>query len=170
MECDKFSALVCSESVRFGAYPTNEDVVHLSAEGFAAILDVTEPADHAKAALQNRVLYYECPSTWSRLHIPLPDRTPGTVDDAKTMVEWVLNILNTTNDGVYIHCRGGHGRSATIAALVVHALENTNHLQTIRIIRDVHRTRTIMDPKWRKLGAPQTQSQKRFIKQWIDTH
>lgn len=69
---------------------------------------------------------------------------------------------------VYIHCRGGHGRSAMIAAIVIAIVNNDiSANDALLVVFGAHQSRKVMKPKWRFLGAPQTRSQKEFVRSYI---
>lgn len=73
----------------------------------------------------------------------------------------VINYLREDESRkVYIHCKGGHGRSVIIAGLVYGYYTNVPHMKVIQILSMVHASRPIMKPKFRKIGYPQTNRQK----------
>jgi protein-tyrosine phosphatase len=98
-------------------------------------------------------------------HYNIPDRRcPVTESDPTQFVRECVNILDA-HQGVYIFCRGGHGRSALIAALVLIEKGVTNR-DALRLIREAHGKRLVMEEKWRKMGAPQTTAQKSYVLSW----
>eukprot|EP00808_Paulinella_micropora_P021491 g25946.t1 len=51
---------------------------------------------------------------WAQLHVPVIDHCEPSVDDLKKCVEFIKKQRGQ-EAGVYIHCKGGHGRSAAVA-------------------------------------------------------
>lgn len=69
------------------------------------------------------------------------------------------------NDKVYIHCRGGHGRAGLAAAIfiILKSKGNISSQNALNIVYISHQKRPNMLKKWRKLGSPQTNKQKKFV-------
>ena len=163
--CDTFSASVCNGRLRFGAYPSDNDITNLMAEGYKSFVDLTDEHDAAILTGYNCVYPYKCPDGCEILRVPITDRTPGSQNDVNRILSWILEKIEYNH--VYVHCRGGHGRSAVIAAIIIRILDKVSAMDALRLVKEAHQRRTMMKPQWRKLGAPQTKSQKDFVKSWI---
>lgn len=159
MALNTFSCSV-GEVCRFGKYPTEDEAIALSTAGYTLFVDLTTKAEITWPP-------YKIPENVTRLSHPIPDRQPiGKTAQEKVQYEWVLSqILNERDSGrrVYIHCRGGHGRSATMAAVAYSLGTGCDAQEALKAVKEAHKTRTVMSDKMRKLGAPQTASQKRFV-------
>lgn len=99
-------------------------------------------------------------------HCPISHRRTPSVQDLSKIVDLILSLQGS----VYIYCRGGHGRSGTIAAAVYGRVNNLNGDQAIHTInqqwhlqRDLNRIK----PLTRSLGCPQTYDQKRLVKIYL---
>jgi atypical dual specificity phosphatase len=93
-------------NVIVGARPFNRDVTTLHAAGVRAVVNTCE--EYAGPVRQ----YEQCGIV--QLHIPTTDFTHPRLDDVIQAVEFVQQHVEA-GDTVYIHCKAGRARSATIA-------------------------------------------------------
>lgn len=162
---NNYTASLLQGTLRFGSYPSSELVDALTTEYYTTFVDLTDQHD-APLVIATGIDYpYIVPSSVAILKCPTPDRTPGDVNAIRLIVQQCVNILKA-GEKVYIHCRGGHGRSAVVAAIILIEL-GSDAAVVLRGVRASHRRRLVMDDKWRKLGAPQTNKQKQFVKDWV---
>ena len=100
----------------------------------------------------------------TKYHYPIIDkRVPDNLADFYQFLKPVANDI-LTGKKTYIHCRGGHGRSGLTAAILLILCVNFNADQALDLVYRAHQTRTNMNTKMRKLGAPQTVKQKQFVR------
>ncbi len=158
---DKFSSILLEGRVRFGKYPTDEEVALLKSHGYLIVLDLCPQAEITWTPYSREGLYYN--------HLPIPDRTPN-VGDLQIFLTFILKLAEVIILGykVYIHCRGGHGRSAVVGAVLYSQLVKCSGTDALKVVWQAHQNRTEMKPKYRKMGAPQTDAQKRFVRSVID--
>ena len=71
------------------------------------------------------------------------------------------NLKN--GEKIYIHCKGGHGRSGVVVACLLCNIFKINPTKSIQLTNEYHNQRTDMKEKWRKIGSPQTAQQKTFV-------
>lgn len=93
---------------------------------------------------------------------PIKDRKAPPLDYLKKIVKHVLSLEGV----VYLFCKGGHGRSGTVAACVYGTLHNLNGVDAMTHINHEWRSQRDMRyirPKIRELGSPQTAIQKRTV-------
>lgn len=138
--------------IYFGTYPDPETLSVVLAQDVTVIVDLTEPKD--------QVPVYTVPPTVEYIKAPTPDR--GTLPDAETvaLVRLLGRKVFHEHKKVYIHCRGGSGRSAVIAACLYGYLTNCGGTAALAYVYQAHQQRRVLDPKWRRMGAPQTTQQK----------
>ena len=126
-----------------GAYPFARDVASLRGEGVRAVVNTCEEyagPEHEYA--QHGI---------EQLHIPTTDFTHPRLADVESAVEFIQKY-KLQNDTVYIHCKAGRARSATIAMCwlikyrgmsaekaQVHLLESRPHVNRKLISRPVVR-------------------------------
>ena len=86
------------------------------------------------------------------------------------MILFIELLQNYTCNPIYIHCKGGHGRSGVIAGYLYGITNNLSHSKVLQELKNAHNRRIIVNTKCRKLGCPQTRSQKeqlkRLLKKW----
>ncbi len=156
MSLDDFTAAI-DDKLYFGKYPTQEEANLLLENDFEVYVDLTtaDEVTWAPYKLAKGVIKMTC---------PLVDRTPDAVDNT-VFLNTIKEIIRYYRGDrkIYIHCRGGHGRSAVVAAIVIAHLKNTSPSGALKLVKTAHSHRKIMEAKWRKMGAPQTKAQKDFV-------
>ena len=111
-------------------------------------------------------IYTDSPSP-SIIEHPINDRkAPSTLDEYIQLI----TVLSKLDGDVYIACKGGHGRSGLVAAGLYAMRHKTSYETTVKYVtsqwrnqRDMTRLRPII----RKLGSPQSASQKRMLYNYI---
>lgn len=90
-----------------GARPLARDIAELyTAEGVRAVVNTCEEYNGPVAEYQKHGI--------EQLHIPTTDFTHPSLADVELAVEFVEKHV-TAGDSVYIHCKAGRARSATVA-------------------------------------------------------
>jgi len=92
--------------VLVGAYPFASDVKRLYDAGVRAVVNTCEEYQGPVAEYKRMGI--------EQLQIPTTDFTPPRLEDVRVAVEFIQNHVVRGNM-VYIHCKAGRGRSATIA-------------------------------------------------------
>lgn len=144
--------------MRIGAYPTQKQVDDMIKDGYNLFVDLTSEGEvETKYIIPNGIEY---------IYHSIPDRrVPPSMEEFMSLIE---NISRKKK--IYVHCRGGHGRSGIlgICYTVYIEYETSNKpikdlcTETITKINNAHKTRKVMNEKWRKMGVPQTKRQKDF--------
>ena len=136
----------------FGKYP-NDIVEQLEANGITMFVDLTCQGD--------KLAPYKCNVHY--VNYPITDGyIPDNTDEFRVFVE-ELNIALDKGEKLYIHCRGGHGRSGVVVACILRLRLGIDSSEALKLTRDFHQKRKVMDERWRKMGSPQTRSQKKFV-------
>ena len=97
------------------------------------------------------------------ISFPIVDCDISEDHEVIKLVNMLCSQYLSKNKKIYIHCIGGHGRSATIAGILLGISENIPGPLVLSKVYSAHQERLIMKDKWRNLGAPQTNSQKQQI-------
>lgn len=142
--------------IYFGKY-VDADVEHeLYKAHIDVILDLTHPTDNLPP--YNTDIF--------RLDYPIVDMS---VTSDKSLVDLIPIIakLVKADQRIYIHCKGGHGRSATLAACLYGYLYKKTSDNALSRVYIAHQERKIMRPLWRKIGAPQTSTQIEQVKRYL---
>ena len=139
----------------FGSYPTQEFVDHLVANlNIEYFIDLTEKDD------KNIVRY-----TTSK-HISYPIKDKNIPDNTFTFSSFILGVLELikANKKIYVHCRGGHGRSGIVVACLIKMYYDIDVNKALDLTYECHQKRRVMRDKWRQIGSPQTSVQKNFVR------
>ena len=114
------------------------------------------------------------PETWNVIfdglvwNVPIRDRkAPKKKDETifQTSVGAIAMMMKRDAAKVYVHCRGGHGRSGLFVGCLLAVLRPELSIEDIfeRLAR-YHSNRKSMSDRMRKLGCPQTRVQKEYVK------
>ena len=141
----------------FGSYPTQEAVEELEHEGVIYFVNLT----HEK---ENKITPYI--TNHNYITYPIKDREVPT--DLKSYSAFIVNISTIIKNlknkkKMYIHCKGGHGRSGVVVASILCYIFNLTPHESLEYTTTCHNNRSVMKEKWRKIGSPQTYSQRKFI-------
>lgn len=151
-----FSSYFWKTKALFGCYPTQDQVNILTKLGVKYFVDLTVPGEVRQT--------YTCDHY---INFPIVDRkSPTGIFFYSCFIKFLQQTIEKLNENqkIYIHCRGGHGRSGVVVASLLCRL-NTG-LTTERAIfltTKYHNDRLIMRQKWRDIGSPQTRQQKSFV-------
>lgn len=147
----------------FGSWPTQEQVEKLEKWGVKAFVNLADEKE------KNVTPYTTSPGTEIISH-PIPDR--ATPRDKYKFCALVIEVCERLGAGekVYIHCKGGHGRSGMLVAAVLAYKNKISADEAIGLTTQFHSDREIMKKKWRDIGAPQTETQKKFVSDLFQTH
>jgi protein-tyrosine phosphatase len=111
---------------------------------------------------------YSLPTNTTRIHFPIEDM--GIEDDSNVLefIEELLELLYSNPESkIYIHCYGGHGRSATIAGILYGKLIGISHNHVIDIVRKSHLERKTLRREWRYNGAISSETQVKQVERLL---
>jgi ribA/ribD-fused uncharacterized protein len=141
----------------FGSFPAQSSVRELEQEGVRYFVDLTFPDE-------KKIVPYT--TNYSYLRFSIPDcRAPRDWRDFAKLVVMVADIISTLGEDerVYIHCKGGHGRSGVVVACLLCHIFGFDPGAALQRTTNSHSKRSTMSDKWRKIGSPQTYPQKNFV-------
>lgn len=144
------------EKALFGGFPTQEEVLLLESLGVTWFVDLTSGKERKTT-----------PYTTCFNYIPYPITDQRVPSDIVGFVRFIYRLLSVivqpNSEKVYIHCKGGHGRSGLVAATLLCLLEEISPDEAIRRVTHSHNQRSLMKAKWRRIGSPQTRAQVNFL-------
>jgi len=146
----------------FGSYPYPTLMVEKLKKYVTLFVDLTKP-DEAIRGVKLTPYKHLLDSRHEYIHYAISDlRVP--IDDASFMdlIDKVIDTMKQ-NKIVYIHCRGGHGRSGVLVALIYRRLFGWTADVALAKTNEVHTRRKNLSDKMRRLGSPQTNIQKRYV-------
>jgi len=101
------------------------------------------------------------------LHLPIKDISVPRKNQQKAYKNMVLSVANDAKKGkkIYIHCKGGHGRSAMFfACVLIHIYPDKSAKEILDLTNNMHSLqRTDTTKEWIDMGAPQTESQIKLV-------
>ena len=143
----------------FGSYPSEKSVKELEENGVRYFVNLTY-GDEDKIKEYN--------TQYELIHYRIRDRS--IPDDLLSFSKFIIHLSDVIknlkpSEKVYIHCKGGHGRSGLVVACLVCFIFKISPFDALNYTSKCHNNRSVMRDKWRKIGAPQTYLQKRFVHQ-----
>lgn len=134
----------------FGPYPSQEMLDTIKVE---CILDLTCPND--------QLVPYE----YSGHVIKFPIIDGGVPDNMEDFLFLLYEVSSLLDKGhsIYIHCRGGHGRSGLVSACVLCVFRNYSPIQSLEIVTNAHRQRKNLKKKWKKMVCPHQKTQRSWL-------
>lgn len=154
------SSFFIKDKAIFGCFPTQESVIELENEGVRYFVDLTTPEEKEN----KKVILYT--TKYNYINYPISDRSVPTnwQTYAKFIIELTKIIKNLkNNEKIYISCRAGLGRSGVVVASILCYLFKLKPEQSLEYTTRCLDRRKILKDKWRKIGSPQTYTQKKFI-------
>lgn len=156
----------CIEEKRlyFGPYPNQTMINELLNENFDIIVNLTMEDENVYSESENiEENIYKIPKN-KYISYPIKDNNIPECPISYCSVITKLNDLYHKYKKIYIHCRGGHGRSGMVSASL---LLTINPEKTIKdIIEDVniaHINRIILRDKWKYKKTPFNYIQYSFL-------
>lgn len=141
----------------FGSFPTQESVEELESLGVRYFLDLTRP-------YETGAIPYKTNYNYERYPIFDHSCPLDRISFGRLIVKYGKIITNLhSGDLVYIHCRGGHGRSGLVASCLLSWIFKISPQEAMDTASKYHSQRMIMREKWRIMGVPQTRIQKNFV-------
>ena len=143
----------------FGSYPTQESVDVLEGKGVRCFVNLTHNDE-------TKITPYV--TKYNYISFPIPDY--GVPTDRFLFTKFIYqlcHIIKTlpTEELVYIHCKGGHGRSGIVVSCLISEIFSVDVSTALRYTSDCHSNRSVMRDKWRRIGSPQTTNQKQFVQE-----
>lgn len=141
----------------FGSFPSQQDVFELENIGVRYFINLTyEGEKKIKPYITN----------YTYISFPLVDRNiPEDKFKYSVFITKIVNLILSVKNGdiIYIHCKGGHGRSGVVVSCILCLLYNWKAKYSIKYTNMKHNERLNMKSFWRRVGSPQTRQQKDFV-------
>lgn len=161
METDSIFDKCCffiEDKAIFGCFPTQDDVNKLESAGVRVFVNLTSP-------FEKKIGNYK--TKYTSIGYQIPDKgIPRDVYSFYLFIKMLYDALTGLGIGekMYIHCKGGHGRSGLVAACLLIFCYGISSFDALNHTYKCHQQRKTMRDIWRRIGSPQTQLQKNFVR------
>lgn len=148
----------------FGSFPSQDDVYMLETEFKTRVfVDVTQIGEQRTVPYKTAYRY-----------ISYPIHDNGIPYDPVSFAQFIVLLADIidnihTNETVYIHCKGGHGRSGLVVASLLCYVCNLHPESALEYTNNYHNDRLVMRDRWRRIGSPQTYAQKQFVRRFFSS-
>lgn len=145
----------------FGGYPNQKQIIELQEEGVTWFIDLTNSNE------KNIKIYSHLVNNW--INYPIKD---GHIpeDKKKFMIFLLLlqMVMESLKPGekIYLHCRGGHGRSSLVIACFLSMVFNIPPLDGLNLTKECHALRPNLRSKW-LVGWPLSLKQRKFVESFF---
>ena len=160
MSFREIAAFFIRDQCLFGAYPTQHQIHELEEWGVDLIVNLTNK--HEK----NIRTYSTSVKTIN--FIISDNKVPENIIEFCALIIHITKLIDQ-NQKIYIHCKGGHGRSGVLVASILCYKYRIMPHEAIQLTTKYHSTRPIharrpkMNEYWKSKGSPQTKEQKQFV-------
>jgi protein-tyrosine phosphatase len=160
MSFREISAFFIEDQCLFGAYPTQHQIYELEKWGVDLIVNLT-------SRYEKKIKAYS--TTVKTINFIISDnKAPENILEFCALIIHITKLINQ-NQKIYIHCKGGHGRSGVLVASILCYKYRIMPHDAIQLTTKCHSTRPIhalrpkMNEYWKNKGSPQTEEQKQFV-------
>lgn len=163
-----FSNIESHPRMLFGGYPTRDGMVQLQNMNVKYIVDLTTPIEKNKLGY-----YYAKDYGMTYISFPIRDNfVPYDMDSFNEFIVSLMFIVNNMKDNeyIYIHCKGGHGRSGMIVCCLLCLMYGKTPSQSIHEVTHGHRQRPLLSSKWKMRLCPSNEIQRVFVDRIFRSH
>jgi len=155
-----FCSCMFRDTGYFGGYPNENEFLELRAHGIQVFVDLTTPSERSFLPFVYTRSYS---SSITYINFPIQDnRIPKNKKEFLHLVQEVAELL-LSGEKVYIHCKGGHGRSGVLVASLLCLLHNISPDHALRVCSQLHSKRPNLKQKWKHVQCPQMMIQQKFV-------
>lgn len=146
----------------FGEYPSEEQFKELVNNGFSYFIDLTTLRE------RNRLRYdysLDIPKYKSLVYINysiIDNNVPLSPKMFIELLQFISSILQK-NVKIYIHCRGGHGRSSLLVSALLCIMFFYSPKKAFNITKYCHENRKNLKDKYRGQICPRLYNQRKFV-------
>ena len=150
----------------FGCYPSKTQFQSLIENGFNVFLDLTTLKEKD---MLNYVYEYDIVNhhhdNIHYINYSIVDNRPPVTTKQEYMAFLIKleKLINNKNNKIYIHCRGGHGRSSLIVSSLLTYLNGYPTSKSFLLTKELHDNRQDLKEKYKCIECPQVLSQRNFV-------
>lgn len=144
----------------FGAYPSEECIQILEKENFELILKLT-------SEYEKNISKYE--ANIPIVCYPIKDNSvPQDWDNFSWLICYFVDLLRQKKK-IFIHCKGGHGRSCIVISCLLYCLnEYMNARESIENAVRIHNQRSNLSIRWKDIKSPLSKTQYVFLYKFLN--
>jgi len=168
MESGFYSQMYREPRLLFGGYPSGCHFEYLKSIGVRYFVDLTTPYEKKKLPVYNmkddKIIY---------VNFPIRDNfIPYDMNLFNEFIVWLIFTINVMgeNEMMYIHCKGGHGRSGMVMCCVLCLMYNLLPDKSIEEVTISHNERPLLTAKWRTRLCPSNEIQRIFVNRVYQCH
>ena len=150
---DWISVLV-PDRLYYGSFPNQAMMNQLVKEKFDVIVNLTRDGEEDLYRIIPSPPGFPIQQEIEYIHYPIDDNQgPDDYDDYCSFITWI-KYRYFDKKKIYIHCRGGHGRSSMVSVSVMYTISPIEFHEAIRHVNESHNSRVNLRNKWRKRKSP----------------
>lgn len=161
METGFYSRLQREPRLLFGGYPSGERFEYLKSMGVRYFIDLTTPIERRRLLVYNykddKIIY---------VNFPIRDNfIPYNMDMFNEFVTWLVFTIGVMKEDelMYIHCKGGHGRSGMVMCCILCIMYKLLPEKSIQEVTTSHMERPLLKAKWKTRLCPSNEVQRIFV-------
>lgn len=145
----------------FGCYPTQTALQVLEESQFDLVVKLTcEP--------EKNIHPYQ--TFIEKMAYPIKDNSiPLDWESFSVFISKLLHLYILKNKKIFIHCKGGHGRSCIIVACLLYCLKSSSNARiAIEDTIQIHNKRQDLSSRWRNIRSPFSKTQYIFLYKFLN--
>lgn len=148
------SSVLIAGRLYFGSYPTRSRLRQIELDQFTHIIDLTEDGEMEPYDTYLTVIRF-----------PVKDHSaPEDSIHYCHFVTHIVSLLRQPSTKLYIHCRGGHGRSSMLCVSIWMSMDEDCHFSdAVDLVNRAHSARVRLRDKWRYRRMPFNHIQNTFL-------
>jgi protein-tyrosine phosphatase len=139
---------IVANNILVGAEPIRDTLNGLLKVPIRYFIDLTDNDTSYEAKLPQNVTIHR---------FPIRKGFAPNKSRFRKIVDLILNLLNDNKGVIYIHCRGGHGRTGVVAAAIIGIIFKCKASEDIRYVELCRETR--IDKSRNFIPTPETNKQ-----------
>jgi len=159
MELPHSECNVLCKNLVIGRLPFKEDIQKI-VDNFDVVINLTQELDYTSKEVS-------IPHPFTIIHLPIKDHGIPNESQLKPYEELIISLVNSMsrNERVYLHCKAGISRAATLGAIVYGIYYDVPADKAIRIVEESRKTRR--NDKHKDIPTPTSMIQVNFIDDMI---
>ena len=156
----------CSSFIKnqcyFGCYPNENQFKELLENDFTYFIDLTTPRERNRLAFDYSLIIPEYENIVYINFSIIDNNIPHSIKSFVNLIDFISTIIEKKKK-IYIHCKGGHGRSPMLVASILCRLYLFCPYMALDLTKNYHQSRYDLKEKYKGINCPQLYNQRKFI-------